>query len=181
MGLLARLKSAFSGSHEGQPRGPFTLVGEFGTHFGVGPLEDGWQRNLRGSHDRNLVVAAIRNAYAYSLSSSGLDHVRTQEDGGLELLTSSAVYRVLRYPNAYQTQVDFVSMLVSCLIYHGNFYAYARRNDRNEIVELHPVPPGKQRAFVDETGALWYDVSGTFDRGPKDPQAYFPARELRWG
>jgi HK97 family phage portal protein len=177
--LVSRLFSRISRKSEGQPRGPFTLFGEFASPFQISPIADGWQQNLGTLTQRNLIVAAIRNAYAFSLSSSGIDHVRKVPGGGVQTMTTTVAYRVLKYPNRYQTQIDFVSMIVSCLIYHGNFYAYVVRNDRNEIYELHPVPPGKQRAFMDETGALWYNMDGDFsDVRSKDPRSYVPARDV---
>jgi HK97 family phage portal protein len=179
MGLLARLRAFTSRKQmEGSNRGPFTLFGEFGNPFPITPITDGWQQNLGTVTQRNLIVAAIRNAYAFSLASSGIDHIRHAENGGIEVMTKTVAYRVLKYPNAYQNQIDFISMIVSCLIYHGNFYAYVVRNDRNEIAELHPVPPNRQRAFVDDTGALWYDMGGNFPEMRSSPDSYLPAREV---
>ena len=178
MGFFDRLRRVGRQKSEARNRGPFSLLGELGNSFRVGPLDDGWQRNLGGRTERNLIVAAIRNAYAFSLSSSGIDHIRKAETGGVETMTNTVAYRVLKYPNAYQNQIDFISMMVSALIYHGNFYAYAIRNDRGEISELHPIPPARQRAFVDETGALWYNISGDFDGMRGNPDSYWPARDV---
>lgn len=178
MNLRSKLLSLFKKSGEAQNRGPFTLFGELGSPFQVSPISDGWQQNLGTVMQRNLIVAAIRNAYAFSLSSSGIDHIRKMEGGGVEVLTTTVAYRVLKYPNRYQNQIDFISMMVSSLIYYGNFYAYVVRNDRNEIFELHPVPAGKQRAFVDETGALWYDMGGSFQGMRIEPTDFFPARDV---
>lgn len=180
MGFIDRLRALTGRKQvEGSNRGPFTLFGEFGNPFSITPITDGWQQNLGTITQRNLIVAAIRNAYAFSLASSGIDHIRHADNGGIEVLTKTVAYRVLKYPNAYQNQIDFISMIVSCLIYHGNFYAYVVRNDRNEISELHPVPPTKQRAFVDDTGALWYDMGGHFsDMRASGPENYLPARDV---
>jgi HK97 family phage portal protein len=182
MGMLDRLRGLIRPKAalqvEGSHRGPFTLFGELGNPFSISPITDGWQQNLGTANSRNLIVAAIRNAYAFSLASSGIDHIRHGDDGGIEVMTSTVGYRVLKYPNAYQNQIDFVSMIVSCLIYHGNFYAYVVRNDRNEIAELHPVPANKRRAFVDETGALWYDMGGDFPDMRIEPANFMPAREV---
>jgi HK97 family phage portal protein len=177
--LVSRVFSRFSRKSEGQSRGPFTLFGEFASPFQISPITDGWQQNLGTLTQRNLIVAAIRNAYAFSLASSGIDHIRRMPGGGVETLTNTVAYRVLKYPNRYQNQIDFVSMMVSSLIYHGNFYALVVRNDRREITELHPVPAQRNRAFVDDTGALWYNMDGDFSEIRRsDPSAYVPARDV---
>jgi HK97 family phage portal protein len=145
-------------------RGPFSLFGEFGNRYQVGCLEDNWQRYLTpASRDRNIIVAAIRNAYGYALASSGLEHIRKEQDGGVTILDSTSVFRVLRYPNRYQTQIDLVMLWASSLIYYGNAYGYAIRNARFEVVEIIPLPPHQNRAVMAEDGSLYYDASWEWD------------------
>jgi len=156
------------------------MFGEFGNSYGVDHLSDGWQRHLSpAGRERNLIVAAIRNAYAYSLASSGLEHIRVEDDGGITVLQDSSVSRCLRYPNEYQTQMDFVSLIVSSLIYHGNAYSYAKRNGRFEITELHPLPPHKHRAVAAEDGNLFYDASAEWEYMTRQNiDALVPSRDV---
>lgn len=173
-------KTASYNPTELSKRGPFSLFGEFGNSFSVGPLEDNWQRHLTpGSLQRNLIVAAIRNAYGYALSSSGLDHIRIADDGGITTINTSNVYRCLRYPNKYQTQIDLIMLWVSSLVYHGNAYGYARRNDRFEIVEIIPLPPHNNRAVMGEDGSIFYDASWEWDYFKSgNIKALVPSRDI---
>lgn len=168
------------GSGEGSWRGPFSGIGELGGSYRIDPLGDGWQRNLSvGMRERNLILSAIRNAYSFSLSSSGLEHIKTNKDGSIEVLGGSNASRVLRYPNRYQTMIDLVSIIVSSLFYYGNAYCYARRNDRHEISEIIPLPPHFSRAVVGDEGSLFYDVSGEFEfMKTGDVRTLVPARDV---
>jgi HK97 family phage portal protein len=161
-------------------RGPFSLFGEFGNKYQVGCLEDNWQRFLTpAGRERNIIIAAIRNAYGYSLSSSGMEHIRKEKDGGITVLDNTAAFRCLRYPNPYQTQIDLVMLWVSSLIYYGNAYGYAKRNDRYEIVEIIPLPPHQSRAVLAEDGTLYYDVSWEWDFFKTgNVQSLVPARDV---
>jgi HK97 family phage portal protein len=178
--LLSKTAQSSRSPSELSWRGPFSLFGEFGNRFQVGCTEDNWQRYLTpASRERNIIIAAIRNAYGYSLSSSGMDHIRKEENGGITKLDNTAVYRVLRYPNKYQTQIDLVMLWVSSLIYHGNAYGYAVRNNRFEVVEIIPLPPHQNRAVIAEDGSLYYDTSWEWDFFKTgNVQSLVPARDI---
>jgi hypothetical protein len=68
-------------------------------------------------------------------------HWRKLDDGGRERVGNSALSRILRKPNTYQTPSDFMLNLVRSLYIDGNSYALALRNNRNEIDELHLMNP----------------------------------------
>lgn len=151
---------------------PFLLSSNDGT---------GWQRNLTTSHhDRILIVAAIIRAYAWALASSGLQHIRHLPEGGIEILKNGAVERLLRYPNEYQHQINFIEQAVWSIFYYGNFYAHAQRNGRFEITALHPLPSHHHRAVMAEDGSVFYDVSGDFEfmRDRSDISRLAPARDV---
>ena len=154
-------------------------IGEFGSVFDI-PRGDGFQRNLSGpALERNTIVAAIRNAYGMSLGAAGWDYIRRETDGSITIIENSAISRVLRYPNQYQTACDLIMTILSSLIYYGNAYVWARtRNDRNEITELVPLIPHYKRA-VEFEGEIYYDVTHERDffvRG--DIDALVPVRDV---
>jgi len=68
-------------------------------------------------------------------------HKRELDNGGTETVSTSALSRLLRSPNAYQTPSDFLVHLVRSLLYTGNSYWIAQRNDRQEIEALHWTDP----------------------------------------
>jgi phage portal protein BeeE len=64
------------------------------------------------------------------------DHWRTKENGGRERITTSALSRLLKRPNSYQSGSDFILNLTRSLYETGNAYALALRNDRFEVSEF---------------------------------------------
>jgi HK97 family phage portal protein len=68
-------------------------------------------------------------------------HKRELGNGGVETVTTSALSRLLRAPNGYQTPSDFLVHLIRSLLYTGNSYWIAQRNDRQEVEALHWTDP----------------------------------------
>jgi HK97 family phage portal protein len=64
-------------------------------------------------------------------------HKIEDDDGGVSNVTTSALSRILRYPNSYQTRSDFLTHAIRSLLYTGNWYSLAIRNARQEAAELH--------------------------------------------
>lgn len=177
-GLISKM---FRGTRTAPEAGwqPAFGIGEWGGTFEI-PMGDGFQRNLKGVNlERNLIVAAIRNAYSMSLGAAGLDYIRKDKDGGVEVITDSAITRVLRYPNEYQQQCDFIATIVSSLLYFGNAYVWvAERNGRYEPTKLIPLTPQYKRA-VEVEGEVFYDVSAGRDFFTRnDVDALVPARDV---
>jgi HK97 family phage portal protein len=86
------------------------------------------------------------------------DHWRRLDNGGRERVTNSALSRIMRHPNDYQSISDFLLNLTRRLYERGNAYAVAVRNDRAEITELHLMRTGE--AMVAEEGSIFYSLSG---------------------
>src|SRR4051794_37739771 len=89
----------------------------------------------------NAVVDACVWAYVRAIAQLPGVHRELLENGGIEPVTTSALSRLLRTPNSYQTSSDFLTHTVSSLLYDGNSYSLAVRNARNEVVELHWMRP----------------------------------------
>jgi HK97 family phage portal protein len=72
---------------------------------------------------------------------------------------TSALHRVQRKPNDYQTRSDFILNLVRSLYADGNAYALGLRNDRFEIDSLHLMDPSRSRGRAIE-GEVFYSLAG---------------------
>jgi HK97 family phage portal protein len=95
------------------------------------------------------------------------DHWRANNRGGRDRVSTSALSRILREPNSYQTISDFLLNAVRSLYLNGNAYALALRNDRWEIDELHLMDPNQSKPQVirsngdsDAAGSIFYALGG---------------------
>jgi HK97 family phage portal protein len=108
----------------------------------------------------SAIVEACVSAYAQTIAMCPGAHKRTLENGGTQIVTTSALARLLRSPNSYQTPSDFKLNTVRSLLLDGNAYAIAVRNNRFEIAELHLMPPRSCSPIVDQaTGEIYYQVT----------------------
>jgi HK97 family phage portal protein len=112
------------------------------------PLGVGW----------NSVVFACVALYARTIAQLPGQHFRKKDDNGADVILNSAASRVLRKPNSYQTRSDFLYNLTSSLLYQGNAYALAVRNQRFEIDALHLLDPRKCHPLIGEDGSIFYSV-----------------------
>jgi HK97 family phage portal protein len=87
------------------------------------------------------IVDACISAYVRAVAQLPGYHRIENDDGGVENVTTSALSRILRYPNSYQTDSDFLTNGVRSLLYDGNWYSLALRNQRQEVAELHWLNP----------------------------------------
>lgn len=163
MGFLQTLLQPFRRSAEGQPRpGPWVV------HSPDGILPDAWGKYWnfwQMGYDplplaRNAVVEACVSAYAQTIAQCPGDHWRALPNGGRERVTSSALSRLLRWPNDYQSRSDFILNLVRDLYITGNTYHLATRNSRYEVVDLHPFNPRMSKPVISPGGDVFYQLGG---------------------
>jgi HK97 family phage portal protein len=110
---------------------------------------------------RSAMVEACVSAYAQTVAMCPGDHWRANEKGGRDRVTNTALARILRHPNAYQSISDFLLNATRQLYLDGNAYALAIRNDRYEIAELHLMDSARSRPYVAaETGDIFYRLGG---------------------
>lgn len=164
MGLLQTLLRPFVRSApEGEPRdGPWIVTNPDGIlPHAWGQYWNFWQMGydpIQGG--TNAVVEACVSAYAQTIAQCPGDHWRSLPNGGRERVTTSALSRLLRWPNDYQSRSDFILNLVRQLYLEGNTYHLATRNSRFEVEELHPFDPRVSKPYVAETGDIFYKLSG---------------------
>jgi HK97 family phage portal protein len=150
---------------EGEPRpGPYLV----NNPDGVLPHEWGqyanyWQmgRDPIPFGGTSPIVEACVDAYSQTIAMCPGDHWWTDPDtGGRERVTTSALSRILRKPNEYQSRSDFMLNLARDLYSDGNTYAWAQRNDRYEVAAFHPFNPKTSHPVIGEDGSVFYRLNG---------------------
>lgn len=119
-----------------------------------------WQlgHNVQPYGESSAMVEACISAYAQTVAMCPGAHKATTEDGGTEVITTSALSRFLRKPNDYQSISDFLLNLTRALYEKGEAFAYAVRNDRTEISEMHLMTNGIP--FIGVDGSIYYSLGG---------------------
>jgi HK97 family phage portal protein len=163
-GFLSRIAGQFVRKGEGDFHpGPWQLPITGGwLPAGVGESVNWWQLGYDPiySGERSAMVEACVSAYAQTVAMCPGDHWRLQEDGGRERVKNSALSRVLRRPNDYQSISDFMLNATRWLYLDGNCYALALRNSRYEIDELHLMDSTMSYPRLAENGEIFYQLYG---------------------
>jgi len=137
--------------------GPYLLSGGW---LPAGAPWNFWQsgQNVRPYGQRSAMLEACISAYSQTVPMCSGDHWRQLANGGRERVTNSALSRILRHPNDYQSISDFLLNLTRRLYERGEVFAVAVRNNRAEITELHLMRQGS--AQIAEDGSIFYSLSG---------------------
>lgn len=161
--LLARISAAFRALSAAEPGG----VNVYWPSNGNGDRgpPGAWQMNIdEGARTPELV--AFSAVYACTTIISGdiakmpVQTFRIDRDtGARELLRGDYYAALMREPNGYQTAADFMQLFMLSVLLQGNGYAFARRDPRGRISELHVLDPRTTRPYVDtDTGEVYYKV-----------------------
>jgi HK97 family phage portal protein len=82
-----------------------------------------------------------------------------QDDEGIWSETSNPAYSpVLRKPNRYQTQGQFVEQWIVSKLLHGNTYVLKVRDQRGVVVSLHVLNPTQVTPLIAPDGAMYYQL-----------------------
>jgi HK97 family phage portal protein len=160
--LVARtLRSVLRAVEGGARPGPYYL------DISGGWLPDGtatnfWQlgQDVMPTAARSAMVEACVSAYSQTMAMCPGSHMRITGKGGRARVKNSALSRILRKPNAYQSASDFMLNAVRQLYLDGNSYALALRNDRFEVSELHLMDSRLSRPQVAMNGEVFYRLAG---------------------
>jgi HK97 family phage portal protein len=130
----------------------------------------------------SATVSACVSSYAQTVAMCPGTHWRKNpETNGRERVSTSALSRILREPNKYQSISDFLLNLTGDLYDEGAAYALAFRNTRFEISDLHLMDSRQCWPRIAETGDIFYKLGGNevVDRmvGEKALEAV-PARDV---
>jgi HK97 family phage portal protein len=161
--IARRILRPFQRAAEGEYRpGPYIVTNPDGwLPDAWGKYWNYWQMGLDPiGGGTSAVVQACVAAYAQTIAMCPGDHWRLREDGGRDRVTNSALSRILRRPNDYQSRSDFILNLARDLYLHGNTYALATRNDRFEVSALHPMDPKQSTPLIGPNGDVYYQLAG---------------------
>ena len=126
------------------------------------------------------IVEACIWAYIRAIAQLPGYHKRELGNGGTEIVTTSALARLLRSPNGYMTSSDFLVHLIRSLLLNGNSYWIATRNERFEVSALHWTDPRQcsvREIAVEgsEFREIFYEIGSTpFNRS----NLIIPARDV---
>jgi HK97 family phage portal protein len=128
----------------------------------VGDSWNWWQNgyNVVGASSQSAMVEACVSAYAQTVAMCPGDHWRMNDKGGRDRVKTSALSRLLRHPNDYQSISDFMLNATRALYLHGNAYALGLRNSRYEIDELHLMDPLLSYPRLGNNGEIFYQLFG---------------------
>ena len=148
----------------------------------VGQNINWWQlgHDPKGLSSQSAMVEACISAYAQTVAMCVGDHWRSKDNGGRERIKNSALSRILRHPNAYQSISDFMLNATRALYLEGNCYALALRNDRFEVDELHLMDPRQCDIQIATTGDIFYKLNGNdvIARQVQNKALTVPARDV---
>lgn len=99
-------------------------------------------------------------------------------NGAKEDFPQHPAARVLNYPNAYQTRVDFWGQFMSSCLFTGNTYVYLVRDARGVVSEMHILDPRRVRVLMGEDGSIFYNIGGIERLASLLATDYIPARDV---
>jgi HK97 family phage portal protein len=141
-----------------------------------------WQMYGRSQMPSELTsfsaVYACATIISQDIGKLPLQVFRTDPKTGVRVQQRNDYYeRLMVEPNSYQTGVDFMQLFVMSYLLQGNAYAYAKRNGRGEVCEMHVLDPRKTQPYIDETGEIFYRV-GTNLLAQLPGGAVIPERDI---
>jgi len=165
LALLQQVLAPKARSGEGQYRpGPY-MLGDGWLSASAGKFWNWWQKgySLQPYGSSNAMVEACVSAYSQTVAMCPGDHWVAQikdgkPTGGRECVKTSALSRILRKPNDYQSISDLLLNLTRRTYEKGEAFGLAVRNERNEIAELHWMRDGQP--LVAEDGSIFYWLGG---------------------
>jgi HK97 family phage portal protein len=141
-----------------------------------------WQNghNPRLAGGQLAIIEACLSAYSQTVAMCPGTHWRANAKGGRDRVTNSALSRILKEPNDYQTISDFLLNATRHLYFEGNAYALCLRNARYEIEEMHLMDSRHCRAQIDENGEIFYTLGGNWILQNRlgDAMTRAPARDV---
>jgi HK97 family phage portal protein len=160
-GFLSRVAGQLIGKGEGDYRaGPYYLP-VTGGWLPAGAPDNWWQKGIIPIYGaQSAMVEACVSAYAQTVAMCPGDHWRLNDKGGRTRVDTSALGRLLRHPNDYQSASDFLLNATRMLYLDGNCYALALRNARYEIDELHLMDSNQCYPRVATNGEIFYTLEG---------------------
>lgn len=125
----------------------------------------------------SAMVEACVSAYSQTVAMCPGTHWRKEPDGGRTAVDGSALSRILKRPNDYESMSDFLLNVTRQVYMKGEAFALAVRNDRNEITEIHRMRYGYP--YIGTDGSIFYGLNGNEIAERRfDTSIPFPARDV---
>lgn len=177
--MLARLFGGRQKAAEGEYRpGPY-LLSDGWLSSAAGKFMNFWQMgySVAPYGESSAMVEACVSAYAQTVAMCPGNHWRKMEDGGRERAKNSALTRIMKKPNDYQSISDLMLNLTRRLYEKGEAFGVAIRNARGEISEIHLMRNGQP--LVAQDGSIFYALGGNeVAENRFDFSAPIPARDV---
>ncbi len=177
--MLSRIFGSKEKTAEGEYRpGPYQVEGGW-ISATAGRFMNWWQMGYSPQPygESGAMVEACVSAYAQTVAMCPGDHWVSDGKGGRTRVTTSALSRIIRRPNDYQSMSDLLLNMTRRLYTKGEAYAVVIRNDRQEVSELHWMRDGIPLVATD--GSIFYQLYGNeVVESRRDFSAPIPARDV---
>jgi HK97 family phage portal protein len=167
--------------------GPTTFGGRLQELSGVGfprePFAGAWQRNIAPASTSTLLsfapIYACVTRIAGDIAKLGIDLLSADADGiPTPAPQTSPFWTVLRTPNGYQNQIQFVTYWLICKLLWGNAYALKLRDGRGMVSALYLIDPRRVMPLVTPDGSVYYSIGGDYLSRVPNGMAAAPASEI---
>lgn len=144
-----------------------------------------WQRNQTLTHDTALARDAVWTCVtliAGDFSKLRMKLIALQPSGIWTETANPAYSPVLRDPNPYQFDHQFLESWVLSKLLWGNTYVLKRRDLRGVVSNLYPLDPSRVKPLIADDGSVFYELlADNLSTVPE--RVIVPAREIihdRW-
>ena len=118
-----------------------------------------WQQNTEVSLTNvltNPIVYACISLISRDVSKLELLLMQQDRDDIWVLVENPAYTPVLRKPNRYQAQIQFLERWMLSKLIHGNTYVLKARDARQVVTALYILDPGRTKPLVAPDGSVFY-------------------------
>lgn len=121
---------------------------------------------------RLTAVAACLRIISNPLSSMPKYIYTIQPDGDRVRELNHPAYRVINNPNKFINRIDFWRLMLTRRLAYGNAYAYIKRNEYFEPVELIPFKPGTITPYFWKEELIYYNTDTDYPSIPRVLKAH---------
>jgi HK97 family phage portal protein len=148
------------------------------------PYTGAWQLNDPVTTDTalsNASVFGVVSGIAQDLSKIAPPLLLQQDDNGFWFETTNPAYTpVLRRPNRYQTDQQFLEQWALSRLLTGNVYVLKNYDERGVVNQLDILNPSRVKVLVAPDGSVYYELQADDLAGisSKTPPVVVPARDI---
>jgi HK97 family phage portal protein len=121
-----------------------------------------WQENITIRRETMLAftpVYACMTRIATDIGKMPIQLVeQTDDDIWVKVRRFSPLGTVIRKPNDYQTQSQFLQQWMISKLLAGNAYILKQRDNRGVVVKLFPLDPTRVRPLITPDGSIYYNL-----------------------